>query len=250
MRARRRYVVGTARRRSRTRSRSVRRTRPATRIRRRRRGRSRSTRRRRRRRSIPGPAPFVFSSSEPNSTFECKLDTAAFAACTSPYVARAPWPTATHTFSVRATDAAGNVDPTPATRTFTVDTTAPETRRSRRRRAPYHVHVERVGLDVRVPHRRTAVRVVHVAVHGRRPWPTATHTFAVRATDAAGNTDPTPATRTFTVDTTAPETTITSTRARTRSRRARPVRRSSASSTRLSSPRARRRYSLGTLRRR
>jgi peptidoglycan/xylan/chitin deacetylase (PgdA/CDA1 family) len=69
-------------------------------------------------------ASFAFSSSEPNSTFECALDGAANSSCTSPnaYTGLA---SGSHAFSVRATDAAGNVDPTPATRTWTIDTTAP-----------------------------------------------------------------------------------------------------------------------------
>ncbi len=40
--------------------------------------------------------------------------------------------------------------------------------------------------------------------------PDGEHSFSVRAVDAAGNRDATPETRTFTVDTTAPETEITS----------------------------------------
>jgi hypothetical protein len=67
---------------------------------------------------------FVFSSTEPGSTFECKLDDAAYASCSSPQ-GYTNLPEGAHTFSVRATDAAGNTDATPASRTWTVDTTAP-----------------------------------------------------------------------------------------------------------------------------
>jgi hypothetical protein len=71
-------------------------------------------------------ASFAFNSSEPNSTFECSLDGEAFASCSSPksYVNLSD---GSHTFRVRATDAAGNTDATPAFRDWTVDTTAPHT---------------------------------------------------------------------------------------------------------------------------
>ena len=48
-----------------------------------------------------------------SATFACSLDEAAYTPCDSPtrYADLHPgW----HTFAVRATDAAGNVDPTPA----------------------------------------------------------------------------------------------------------------------------------------
>jgi subtilisin-like proprotein convertase family protein len=69
-------------------------------------------------------ATFAFSSSEAASTFQCSLDGAAFAPCSSPksYSGLA---NKRHTFKVRATDGAGNLDPTPATRAWTVDTIKP-----------------------------------------------------------------------------------------------------------------------------
>lgn len=64
----------------------------------------------------------TFSSDDPASRFECKLDNQAYTACTSPksYRIKATGRLTKHTFSVRAIDAAGNVDPTPAALKFKV----------------------------------------------------------------------------------------------------------------------------------
>jgi hypothetical protein len=65
-------------------------------------------------------AGFTFSSTDPNSTFQCKLDAAtAWSSCSSPksYTAL---PKGSHTFRVRATDEFGNLDATEATRTWTI----------------------------------------------------------------------------------------------------------------------------------
>jgi hypothetical protein len=68
-------------------------------------------------------ASFAFSSNEVNSTFDCRLDGGAFSSCTSPK-SYTDLSEGSHTFEVRATDAAGNIDPTPASRTWTVDTSS------------------------------------------------------------------------------------------------------------------------------
>jgi len=71
-------------------------------------------------------ATFDLGSNESGSTFECRLDGALFAACTTPasYAALAD---GTHTFDVRATDPAGNLDTSPASYSWKIDNVAPST---------------------------------------------------------------------------------------------------------------------------
>ena len=67
---------------------------------------------------------FSFASSEPSSTFSCSVDGAPATACTSP-LPLGGLSEGQHSFSVLATDAAGNADPSAATRAFTVDLVDP-----------------------------------------------------------------------------------------------------------------------------
>jgi len=68
-------------------------------------------------------AAFTFHSTAAGATFACSLDGAAATACTSP-ASYSGLAEGGHTFSVAAT-ANGTTDPTPASRSWTVDTTAP-----------------------------------------------------------------------------------------------------------------------------
>ena len=157
-------------------------------------------------------ATFEFTSSEAGSTFECQLDAEPFTTCTSPK----PYPglaTGQHTFSVRATDAAGNTDATPATRTWTIgsaDTSPPETAITAgptgvvtARDATFEFTSSEAGSSFECQLDAAG----YAACTSPKPYPglaDGQHTFDVRARDAAGNTDPTPATRTWTVGTTPP----------------------------------------------
>jgi len=88
-------------------------------------------------------ASFGFASSEAGSTFECSLDGSSYEPCTSPttYPQLAE---GTHTFLVRATSPAGEVDRSPAQRTWVVDTFAPVLEIHRPRGGPY-VNDQSVG---------------------------------------------------------------------------------------------------------
>ncbi len=63
-------------------------------------------------------ATFEFTSSEPGSTFDCKLDKHDFEPCVPPDKLKVK--KGKHTFEVRAKDPAGNVDPTPASQSWKV----------------------------------------------------------------------------------------------------------------------------------
>ena len=157
--------------------------------------------------TIPTAATsFGFSSSESGSTFECKLDGGAFEPCSSPRalggLADGP-----HSFAVQATDPNGNTDPTPASRTFTVaiDSTAPDTvidsgpsGTISTNSAALAFHSSEPGssfecqLDGGGFAPCSSPRTLSALANGA-------HSFAVRAIDGAGNVDPSPATRGFTV---------------------------------------------------
>ena len=168
-------------------------------------------------------ATFTFSSSEASSTFECKLDDANFVPCTSPkdYSELAD---GSHTFSVKAIDAAGNTDPTPASRTWTVDTAAPETTidlgpsgRITVADATFAFSSSEAGATFECSLDGAAYSAC-TSPESYTSLSNGSHTFEVKAKDGAGNVDATPASRTFSVevpppppdDTTPPETTIDS----------------------------------------
>jgi Bacterial Ig-like domain/Purple acid Phosphatase, N-terminal domain/Glycosyl hydrolases family 16 len=166
---------------------------------------------------------FGFTSSESNSTFQCRFDTAAYAPCSGPGETHTPTTalsSGSHTFSVRAVDKAGNTDATPATRSFSVDTAAPNTTVSSGPSGPTNDSTPTFGFTSSESNstfqcRFDSAEFAPCSGPGGAHTPTTAlsegaHTFSVRAVDQAGNIDASPATRSFSVDTVAPETTITS----------------------------------------
>ncbi len=63
-------------------------------------------------------ATFTYDSPEVGATFECSMDGSAFAACPANYTGLSA---GSHTFQVRAVDALGNVDSSPASYTWIID---------------------------------------------------------------------------------------------------------------------------------
>jgi subtilisin family serine protease len=72
----------------------------------------------------PASPVFTFTSSKLGAMFECSLDAVGFYPCTSPRTYEG-LDAGAHTFHVRALDAAGRVDPSPATVTWTVRPSTP-----------------------------------------------------------------------------------------------------------------------------
>lgn len=151
-------------------------------------------------------ATFTFHSSESGSTFECSIDSSAYTACPSPS-SYAGLSDAPHSFSVRALDAAGNVDPSPATQSWTVDTLSPDTlidfapgagSTIDESNPTFTFHSSEAGslLQCRLDGAAYAPCTSPVTVSGIG---IGSHTYDMRATDATGNVDASPASRTFTV---------------------------------------------------
>ena len=114
-------------------------------------------------------ASFSFTATEGGSTFECQLDGGGWSSCTSPK-SYSGLSQGSHTFEVRATDAAGNTDATPASFTWTIDTAAPNTTITAQPSNPSNsaerrllLHLQRRRLDLRVPARRRRLVVLRLA---------------------------------------------------------------------------------------
>ena len=162
------------------------------------------------------PTPtFAFSSSEAGSSFQCRVDSGSFGACGSPHTT-AQLADGSHTFQVRATDHAGNTDPTPASRTFTVDSTPPQTTIDSGPSGTTNDPTPAFAFSSSEAGSSFECRVDSGSFaacgspHTTAQLADGSHTFQVRATDPLGNTDPTPGSSTFTVDATPPQTTIDS----------------------------------------
>ena len=160
----------------------------------------------------PQPRFALVASKESGIRYECRYVPAGWEPCDADY-RPSPLADRTYVLEVRAVDAFG-ADETPAKRTFTVDTVAPNT-------------VIASGPK-KVTSSNRAGFVLRAGEDGSRfecrldggdwfrctsPWTTdaladGDHRFEARAIDAAGNADPTPALWAFRVDTTPPVTVI------------------------------------------
>ena len=154
-------------------------------------------------------ADFTFHAAGDTAKFQCKLDSGSYA----DGLLQLPKTfgslgDGSHTVSFRAQDAAGNPDQTPATRTFTVDTTPPDdsgpsgTTNDAGPSFTFSSPDNSASFQCRLDSNNAADWASGSSPKAYSSLADGTHTFEVRAVDTAGNPDPTPASRTFTVDTT------------------------------------------------
>jgi hypothetical protein len=151
----------------------------------------------------PGPltnnpvATFIFTSTEGGDTFQCSLDGGPFAPCTSPFVS-ASLLDGKHTFQVKAVDAAGNIDKSAAkAKAWTVDTILPETTITK---MPTNPTTSTNAAFKFTSSEKKSTFQCNLDSGGFVPCTSAptfplsqgAHHIEVRATDAAGNVDPTP----------------------------------------------------------
>ncbi len=163
-----------------------------------------------------GPAAFAFKSNESHSTFECKLDDADYVACSSPFRLPADLADGGHAFRVAAIDRAGNRSLAPL-RSFRVLSAAPqvnltggpsqgEVTSSTAAEFGFAAATPTAGYECRIDGGEWAPCEAPTSMTGLLDGP---HSFAVRAVDEVGNRTVEPTVRDWTVDTVAPETSIT-----------------------------------------
>ena len=144
-------------------------------------------------------ATFSFSSNEAGSTFQCSVDGGTFAPCTSPFVSNS-LVDGKHNFQVKAVDAVGNLDKSVAkAKAWTVDTTPPNTTITK---MPTNPTTSTSAAFKFTSTEKKSTFVCNLDDAGFSPCTSAPtfgplskglHHIEVRATDAAGNVDPSPA---------------------------------------------------------
>src|SRR6266851_1267825 len=157
-------------------------------------------------------ASFSFSSSKPGSTFSCKLDSGAAAACTSP-TSYSGLSAASHTFTVTATDTAGNVS-APVSFTWTVTVNPPVASITSTPANPSNQTMASFSFTSSKPGSTFSCKLDSGAAAACTS-PTSytglgagSHTFTVTATDTVGNVSA-PVSYTWTIDLTSPVASIT-----------------------------------------
>jgi len=150
-------------------------------------------------------ASFSFTSTETGSTFECSLDGADFSACNNPqdFDTTAD---GSHTLQVRAIDVLGNTDASPASHNWTVDLTAPETTITSQPSDLTNDTSASLGFTSSEPDSTFQCSLdgaAYIACTSPQTYiglGLGSHTFAVYATDMAGNSDASPATASWTIE--------------------------------------------------
>ncbi len=160
-------------------------------------------------------ATFTFSSTGGGSGFDCNLDGKDYLNCSSPWTTPGVLGDGTHVFEVSAKDSAGNVDPTPASYTWEVDTAPPDTTINQKPPNPTNQTSATFTFSGAGPGGRYWCKLDEGNYElcdgdsesysdlGER-----VHTFCVYAEDAAGNVDTSPSCYTWVVDLTPPDTSI------------------------------------------
>lgn len=161
-------------------------------------------------------ATFTYSSSKAGSTFECKLDDGAYSSCPTTGASFPGLADGDHTFSVQATDIAGNTSE-PVSYAWSIDTVVPRSTIvskpkaiSNSASATFTYSSDKPGSTFECSLDSAPFAACPVAGVSYENLADREHDFKVRATDPAGNVGPATATYSWMIDETLPQVTILS----------------------------------------